>query len=206
MELKNQNLEENSNFLNRYCPACGSRVQHNGVYCSSCGFKAGGNTEEKESADNYQNQDSAENYQSQETSQITPVVKYADLGERFLALLIDGLIISALMSIIGIFIGFGGWTRNSVNILVGFLYFVLFEARNNGQTLGKIAVHIRTVDTATLGSITPAQAAIHVVGKVFFLPIDVFLGLITKDSKPSDYHKYRITQNISNTSVVKVPQ
>ncbi len=206
MELHNENYEENLNFTkqNRFCPTCGSRIQHSGVYCSSCGFKAGGSTEEKESADNYQNQDSAENYQSQETSQITPV-KYADLGERFLALLIDGIIISALMSLIGIFIGFGGWTRNSVNLLIGFLYFILFEIRY-GQTLGKMAVHIRTVDTATLGSITPAQAAIHVVGKVFFLPIDVFLGLITMDNKPSDYHKYRITQNISNTSVVKVPQ
>ncbi|GAG53787.1 unnamed protein product, partial [marine sediment metagenome] len=145
--------------------------------------------------------------QSQDTKGETyskiPVVKYADLGERFLALLIDGIIISVLMSLIGFSIGFGGWTRNTLNILVGFLYFILFEARNNGQTLGKMAIHIRTVGPNGQ-AISPAQAAIHVVGKVFFLPIDVFLGLITKDRHPSDYHKYRITQNISNTSVIKV--
>jgi hypothetical protein len=199
MELKNQNYDENFN-LNRFCPACGSRVQHNGVYCSSCGFKAGGVAEEKETAENYQNQSQDS---KGETSQIIPVVKYADLGERFLALLIDGLIISALMSLIGFSIGFGGWTRNTLNVLVGFLYFVLFETRNNGQTLGKMAIHIRTVGSNG-NSITPAQTAIHVVGKVFFLPIDVFLGLITKDRHPSDYHKYRISQNISNTSVIKV--
>ena len=196
MELHNENYKENFN-INRFCPACGSRIQHNGVYCSSCGFEAGGVAEEKEATENYQSQDLKKG-----TSQIVPVVKYADLGERFLALMIDGIIISVIMSLIGICIGFGGWTRNSLNLLVGFLYFVLFEARNNGQTLGKMALHIQTVGP-NAHAITPAQAATHVIGKVFFLPIDVFLGIITKDRHPSDYHKYRITQNISNTSVIK---
>ena len=111
MELHNENYEENFN-LNRFCPACGSRVQQNGVYCSSCGFQAVGVDEEKEATEDYQSQDL-----KKQTSQIVPVVKYADLGERFLALMIDGIIISAIMSLIGIGIGFGGWTRNSLNLL-----------------------------------------------------------------------------------------
>ncbi len=75
--------------------------------------------------------------------------RYASVGPRFLALLIDGLVISVF---IGILEGIGVATGSSSTAallgglggLIGFLYIVAMEA-TKGATLGKMALGLRVV-------------------------------------------------------------
>ncbi|MHA1730082.1 MAG: RDD family protein [Promethearchaeota archaeon] len=203
---QNEQIIENRVVLKRFCPACGTRISVNHTFCKNCGFKI---KEEAVLPDKTQNiQQNMENFEIQSKSDINlsknkPTI-YADLGDRFIALLLDGIIFSVIGSLMGISLGFGGlWRGYLINAIIGLIYFWAFETIN-GQTPGKMAMKIQTVDENSLGKISSGQAALHVIGKVLFLPIDFILGVIVKGDDPSEEHKYRITQNISKTVVVKI--
>jgi hypothetical protein len=71
-----------------------------------------------------------------------------------------------------------------------------------------MVMKIKTVDEVTFGNITAQQALLHVIGKAFFLPIDVIIGLIMRDSDKKDLTKtdtqqVRLTQRFSHTVVIK---
>lgn len=201
MSLHNENFKENYVLLQPFCPACGIKTQPNSIYCSNCGFKI---EESPQVQSTSKKINSTQNY-STDTPKSTKYVRYAELGDRFVALLLDVVIFSVIASLIGVYIGWGWLLRGTlINFVVGFIYFWLFEAFHDGQTLGKMAMKIQTVDETTLETITPGQAALHVFGKVLFLPIDFILGIFTKGHSSSEDHKYRITQNISKTAVIKL--
>jgi uncharacterized RDD family membrane protein YckC len=67
----------------------------------------------------------------------------ADLGTRFLAILIDGIILGIVT---GVLVGAG---RNAgagaLSFLIGLGYYWYFWTRNNGQSPGKMAMNIRVV-------------------------------------------------------------
>ncbi|MFW6078522.1 MAG: RDD family protein, partial [Gemmatimonadota bacterium] len=84
----------------------------------------------------------------------------ADLGSRFVALLIDGLILLVLLLALGgavpflalwfldlssPFLGLGAGALTLIVSLLGWGYFVLFEGLRDGQTPGKRAMRIRAV-------------------------------------------------------------
>jgi len=113
----------------------------------------------------------------------------AGIGSRFLAQIIDSLIIAAVLIAITVLAGALGGIFNSgdlallVELLLGFIllagYFLVSEAAWNGQTLGKRSARLRVVgdhgEPLTLG-----QATIrNLVRIVDFLPMFYGIGMLT---------------------------
>ena len=87
------------------------------------------------------------------------------------------------------------------NWLIGFLYSWLLETYNNGQTIGKIALNIRTVDEKTLTSAAPGNYAINNLLKPSGLIIlDFIIGVMKNSGDPKN--RFRIMQNVSETVVI----
>lgn len=85
-----------------------------------------------------------------------PIVKYASFFRRMIATLIDGLILGIIGSVISTSLGrnafdVGEETNNLASIdklltlLITIAYFVGFWVKQNGQTIGKRAMHIRVI-------------------------------------------------------------
>lgn len=86
----------------------------------------------------------------------------AGLGERFVAILIDGLIQGMIIALLfGAARGAGG----AVGFIIGLAYNWYFWTRRNGQTPGKQLMHIRVVK-ADGTPITDADAVIRHIGYV----------------------------------------
>ncbi len=136
----------------------------------------------------------------------------AGWGERFLAWLIDFIIVNTVLWTIfaaaSIPFWFDGASEKwfsrpdgpvnwAVTSLVFFAYWIYFET-TTGQSLGKIALHIKTTDLA--GNKADVRgAAIQSFGKAFLLPIDVIFGWIFTNDK-----RQRIFSRAGNTIVVKM--
>ncbi|MFX1358334.1 MAG: RDD family protein, partial [Promethearchaeota archaeon] len=90
------------------------------------------------------------------------------------------------------------------NFLIGFCYFWLLEAFNKGQTVGKLALKLRTVDENSLEITTPAQYAINNISKATgFLILDVIIGILINSSAEEPARKrLRLTQNLARTAVI----
>ena len=78
----------------------------------------------------------------------------AGIGQRILAVLIDGIFLGLLYYFIFLLLGKSGildnfktWAFMSVLTLPYFLYYPVFQYLNNGQTLGKQMLQIRVVKT-----------------------------------------------------------
>lgn len=136
----------------------------------------------------------------------------AGWGERFLAWLIDFIIVNtvlwAIFAAAAIPFWFGGmpdrWFNRAdgpidwaVTSLVFFAYWIYFET-TTGQSLGKMALRIKTTDL-TGNKVDIRSAAIQSFGKAFLLPIDVVLGWIFTNDK-----RQRIFSRAGNTIVVKM--
>jgi len=137
----------------------------------------------------------------------------AKWSDRFFAWLIDFIIVN--VAVAGIFSAAAfplwfetnpdRWFRNmgdgplhyGVASLVFFAYWAYLESRR-GQSIGKMALHIKTTDlvgkTADTGSVV-----LQSFGKSFLLPIDVIFGWIFTNDK-----RQRIFNRASNTIVIKV--
>lgn len=136
----------------------------------------------------------------------------AGWGERFLAWLIDFIIVNtvlwAIFAAAAIPFWFDGtpdrWFNRAdgplgwaVTSLVFFAYWIYFET-TTGQSLGKMALHIKTTDLAG-NKVDVRTAAIESFGKAFLLPIDVVLGWIFSNDK-----RQRIFSKAANTIVIKI--
>jgi uncharacterized RDD family membrane protein YckC len=88
----------------------------------------------------------------------------AGIGNRFVAALIDGLLVGVVQFVLSLIIG------RSLSQLLGLVlavaYFAYFEGQPAGQTLGKRVMGIRTIDFNTGGSIDTSRAAIRGVVRV----------------------------------------
>jgi uncharacterized RDD family membrane protein YckC len=136
----------------------------------------------------------------------------AGWDERFLAWLIDFIIVNvALWAVFAAaalpfwFTGmpdrwFGradgpiGW---AVTSLVFFAYWIYFET-TTGQSVGKMALRIKTTDLAG-NKADVKSVAIQSFGKAFLLPLDAILGWIFTNDK-----RQRIFARAGNTIVIKV--
>jgi len=195
--------------VQHFCPSCGSKTNPNSEFCEACGLELFSNKhEDSKTQENKYSQDNNE-----VKSNSYKKIKYASDGDRLVAYIIDGILFSVIGSFFGLIMGFP-WDIDLVSTLwnnswpvvgVSFLYLFLFEAFNNGQTLGKMVLKIQTVDENTLGKITTKQAALHTIGKLF-LPLDVIIGLISRDKAVSQMEKnqVRFSQKFSHTSVISL--
>jgi len=87
----------------------------------------------------------------------------ASFGIRFVAALIDGI----LLGIVGVVVRaiFGIALGTAVNIVLGLAYFAYLEGSPSGQTVGKKAMNIRVIDFNGGGPIGPARALIRYIGR-----------------------------------------
>lgn len=142
--------------------------------------------------------------------QIAEQPRLAYWGERFVAWLIDVVIIGAIIGFIRAFVwvawpgfvwapGIPRWIPFAdfgTSNVVYFLYWMLSEGMY-GQSFGKMIMRIK-VTRLDGGVPNMVQAAIESIGKAFLLPIDVILGLILYPSR-----RQRLFSYLSNTIVVR---
>ena len=139
----------------------------------------------------------------------------AQLGDRFLAWLVDFILVAIGLAILYVLISIPFWFShygyygNMERVFrdtgplpyivssLGFLaYWTYFES-TTGQSIGKKLLKIKTTDLGG-GKIDIKSAIIESFGKAFLLPIDVALGWIFTNNK-----RQRVFNRITNTIVVK---
>lgn len=133
----------------------------------------------------------------------------AKWSDRFIAWLIDFLIISSVSTMIFALI-YGTynaqWSETMIfseatsylpTSVVFFGYWVILEYKT-GQSIGKKIIHLKIVDLAGK-SPSFTGVAISSFGKSFLLPIDMILGLIFTNQK-----RQRIFNKISDTIIIKI--
>jgi len=132
-------------------------------------------------------------------------------SDRFLAWLIDFLIISIISGIvISSMIGnvnlsmqnkmFWVYTTNYIpTSLIFFLYWLILEYKT-GQSIGKKVLHLKITD---VNGKSPdfKEVAISSFGKSFLLPIDVILGWVFTNN-----NRQRIFNKIGDTLIVKIKE
>jgi uncharacterized RDD family membrane protein YckC len=157
-----------------YCDQCGSEYNEGDTYCPKCGAllrppRVGGYTE------------------------------LATWTQRFIALVIDGIILGILFSILnlpgfrvfqGINVSFG------LNNVLQFLYF-MFMDHYYSQSIGKRVMNLRITKVGG-DPISLIDAAIESFGKVFLLPIDFLIGYFMYSDK-----NQRLFNYLSDTVVIR---
>jgi uncharacterized RDD family membrane protein YckC len=141
-------------------------------------------------------------------------IKLARWTERFIAWLIDFVIVSIGLAILFAILSIPFWIYYSaeeveqqfeglqplhylVSSLVFFLYWTYFES-TTGQSIGKKVMNLKTTDIN--GAVAERKrVALAAFGKAFLLPFDVILGWIFTNEK-----RQRIFNRASNTLVVKI--
>lgn len=165
------------------CRNCGAELPEGSVFCPKCGTAVQG----------------------------VEQPKLAYWSERFVAWLIDVVIIGAIVGFFRLFVwvawpgyvwapGVPNWIPFmdfGTSNVVYFLYWMLSEGMY-GQSIGKMIMRIKI--TRLDGRVpNMGQAAIESVGKAFLLPIDVIVGWFLYPSQ-----RQRLFNYLSNTIVVRV--
>jgi uncharacterized RDD family membrane protein YckC len=137
----------------------------------------------------------------------------ASWGDRFLAWLVDFILVSIGLAILYVLISIPFWFTYYGNMervfrdtgplpyiisSLGFLAYWTYFEFTTGQSIGKRILKIKTTDLGG-GKIDIKIAIIESFGKAFLLPIDVALGWIFTNNK-----RQRIFNRITNTIVVKL--
>jgi uncharacterized RDD family membrane protein YckC len=164
------------------CRNCGNELPEGAAYCPKCGTLV-------------------------ETAR---QLRLAYWGERFLAWLVDVVILGIIMAPIGV-LAWLGWPGFAIvprlpswipfvnfgfSNVVYFLYWMLTEGIY-GRSLGKMLMRLR-VTRLDGEHMDMAQAAIESVGKVFLLPFDVILRWILYPKR-----RQRIFNYLSGTIVLR---
>lgn len=120
----------------------------------------------------------------------------ADIGTRFIAAIIDGLIIAVVN---GVLLGAAGNSGGVVSTIITFGYYWYFWTRNNGQTPGKTLMKIRVVKKDGT-PMRDADAIVRVIGYYIGGAI-LLLGFLWAlwDPNRQGWH-----DKLANTYVVKV--
>ena len=165
-----------------YCKKCGSEMPKGTTYCPKCGASA---------------EDLAE-------------MKLASWGERFVAWLIDIVILNIVIELIQrlLQVGWLGFTWATgaptwipfvdfgLSNVIHFLYWLIMEGAY-GQSFGKMVMRLEVTDLdgkpAGMG-----RNAIQSIGKAFLLPLDCLLGWLLHPGK----HQ-RIFNYLSETTVMR---
>jgi uncharacterized RDD family membrane protein YckC len=164
------------------CRNCGNELPEGTQYCPKCGTPA----------------------------ETPPQLRLAFWGERFLAWLVDVVILGIVMAPISIltWLGWPGFVfvprlpfwipfvNFGLSNVAYLLYWMLMEGIY-GRSLGKMLMRLK-VTKLDGEPIDMAQAALESVGKAFLLPIDLILGWILHPRK-----RQRIFSYLSGTIVLR---
>lgn len=140
-----------------------------------------------------------QNYsETTETTDLFPqqVVTYGSFLERFLAALIDGVILFIPNLLLRVIIG--GFESTLISIALGWIYAASMESGNKQATLGKQAMGLKVTDVNGF-TINFGQASIRHFGKIISTII-LFIGYLIMlwDDKKQTLH-----DKMANTLVVK---
>ncbi len=174
-----------------YCKKCGNELPEGAQYCPVCGTPV---TMEAAPAPAAPSQPAG--------------LKLALWGERFIAWLIDVIIIGVVVGTLGLFSllagvtwwsGWPGWLpffNLNVGSVLYFLYWLFMDGAY-GQSFGKMIIRLKItrLDGSQIGM---GKAALESVGKAFLLPLDCLLGWILYPKR-----RQRIFNYISETIVIK---
>lgn len=108
----------------------------------------------------------------------------ASIGLRFVALLIDGVILVVVQLVIRAIAGQAA--AQILGAVIGIAYYAYFEGQPAGQTLGKRVMGIRVIDFNTGGSIDMGRAAIRSVVRLisgFVCAIGYIWALFNKENQ-----------------------
>ncbi len=164
-----------------YCERCGGFLPEGALFCPACGVEVGAGS-----------------------------VKMAFWGERFVAWLIDSIIIGFVAYSLSLFalninvpfsflprwINWVPFFNFSLHGLLLFLYWTLMDGFY-GQSIGKMVMKLRITNTAGR-YISMSEAALESVGKAFFLPIDFLIGLFLYPKR-----RQRVFNFLSKTIVIR---
>jgi len=165
-----------------YCKNCGSELPEGAAYCPKCG------------------------------ASVEPLVgfKLATWGERFVAWLIDVVILSVIIQPVKLLIGlawpgfvwapfFPSWVPFvdfGLSNVIYFVYWMLMDG-TYGRSIGKMIMRIKV--TRLDGKLADMpHAALESLGKAFLLPIDCIIGWILYPRK-----RQRIFNYLSETIVIR---
>lgn len=176
-----------------YCQKCGFALSEEAKFCPVCGATV--SIEQTQVA----------------SSPIESGLKLAHWWERFIAWLIDSVIIGMLVGILGLFnllVGqsftwWSGWPswmpffNFNLSGLILFIYWLLMDG-TYGQSFGKMVMRIK-ITRLDGQEISMGNAALESIGKAFLLPLDCLLGWILYPKR-----RQRIFNYISETIVVKI--
>lgn len=144
----------------------------------------------------------------------TETIVLARWTDRFIAWLIDFIIVSLGLGILFAVLSFPYWFDNAnmnmaytsvgplnyiISSLVIMAYWTYFES-TTGQSIGKKLLHLRTTNLDGK-TIDVKAAVIESFGKAFLLPLDVILGWIFTNNK-----RQRVFNRASNTIVIKLKE
>ena len=157
-----------------FCDQCGADYNEEDIYCPKCGIQI-----HKPIGDGY--------------------IELATWTQRFIALVIDGIILGIVLSVMnlpgfrivqGINIKFG------IDNILEFLYF-MFMDHYYGQSIGKKVMNIRITKDGG-GPLSLVDAAIESFGKVFLLLFDFLIGYFMYRDK-----NQRLFNYLSDTVVIR---
>jgi uncharacterized RDD family membrane protein YckC len=179
------------------CQHCGSELPSNAAFCPKCGAPI---------------VQQAATPSSGMDAPVREGLKIAFWGERFVAWIIDAIIIGVVTFLISFsvslisFAAMGGWSWWSgwpswvpffnYGSVIYFLYWLLMDGAY-GQSVGKMVMHLKVVrlDGSPMKF---EQAAIESVGKAFLLPLDVLIGWILWPRR-----RQRLFNYLSGTVVIR---
>ena len=180
-----------------YCKKCGNELPEGAKYCPVCGTPVTAEAAPSTPAT-----------QAKPAAQVDSGLKLAFWGERFVAWLLDAIIIGILVGILGLFSliagltwwsGWPGWIpffNFNVGGVIYFLYWTLMDGLY-GQSFGKMIMRLK-IKRVDGGQINMGAAALESLGKAFLLPLDCLLGWLLYPKK-----RQRIFNYLSETIVVK---
>lgn len=172
-----------------YCVKCGRILPQGARYCPVCGAAT-----------------VVETHAAAAVTLQATTPKLAFWEERFVAWLIDVIIIGVVVGILNLFNLFVGLTWPdwpnwvpffNVGGVLYFLYWMFMEGVY-GQSLGKMIMQIKVVRLDG-GKIGMGMAALESLGKAFLLPLDCILGWILYPKS-----RQRAFNYLSQTIVIKL--
>jgi uncharacterized RDD family membrane protein YckC len=179
-----------------YCQKCGNALPEGAKYCPVCGTAVA--MEEAPAAPTMPT--------APATPSAPPVAAGLELaywGERFVAWLIDAVIIGVIVGILGLFVTLTWWSGwpswipfFNFNGIFLFLYWLFMDGAY-GQSFGKMVMRLKVtrLDGSQIGM---GNAALESVGKAFLLPLDCILGWILYPRR-----RQRLFNHLSETIVIK---
>ncbi len=180
-----------------YCKNCGNELPEGAQFCPKCGTVVP-KSEEPLAV-------------KPAPTVVAPGLKLAFWGERFVAWLIDVVIIGAVFGILSLAAFLGGLSFNlipgwpnwipffnfNLNGVVLFLYWMLMEG-SSGQSVGKMVMRLKVVHVDG-APVNMGNAAVESIGKALLLPLDCLLGWILYPRS-----RQRLFNYISRTIVVRL--